>query len=59
LAELDPRDYETVMEHAKAELDTKSADAHAAAVNIPIVNATSFGVLHSAEAIFIDSSKTR
>ena len=50
LLELDPRDYEAELEHAKADLDTRSAEARSATVNVPIANAISFGVLHSAEA---------
>src|ERR1700693_1052554 len=50
LLELDPRDYEAEFEHAKADLDTRSAEARSALVNVPIVNANSFGGLHSAEA---------
>src|SRR3984893_18463860 len=50
LLELDPRDYEAEFEHTKADLDTRSADARSALVNVPIVNANSFGGLHSAEA---------
>ena len=50
LLELDPRDYEAELEHAKADLDTRSAEARSATVNVPIVNAISFGGLHSAEA---------
>src|SRR5260370_1148688 len=50
LMELDPRDYAAELEHAKANLDTRSAEARSAAVTVPIVDATSFGGLHSAEA---------
>jgi membrane fusion protein, multidrug efflux system len=50
LLELDPRDYEAELEHAKANLDTGVAEAHSASVNVPIVDASSFGGLHSAEA---------
>jgi membrane fusion protein (multidrug efflux system) len=50
LLELDPRDYEAELEHAKADLDTRSAEARSATVNVPIANAISFGGLHSAEA---------
>ena len=50
LLELDPRDYEAELGHAKANLDTRGAEARSAAVTIPIVDATSFGGLHSAEA---------
>jgi len=51
LLELDAADYEAEQEHAKANLDTRLADAHAAAVTIPIVSASSFGALHAAEAV--------
>src|SRR5258707_3220900 len=50
LLKLDPRDYETEFEHAKADLDTRSADARSALAAVPIVDASSFGGLHSAEA---------
>jgi membrane fusion protein (multidrug efflux system) len=50
LLELDPRDYAAELEHAKANLDTRGAEARSAAVTVPIVDATSFGGLHSAEA---------
>src|SRR5258708_39199085 len=50
LLELDPRDYQAELEHAKAELDTRSAEARSAAVTVPIVDASAFGQLHSAEA---------
>src|SRR6202163_4307393 len=50
LLELDPRDYEAELEHAKANLNTRTAEARSARVNVPIVNASSFGGLHSAEA---------
>ncbi len=50
LLELDPRDYAADLEHAKANLDTRAAEAHAAQVRVPIVNASAFGQLHSAEA---------
>ena len=50
LLELDPNDYEAELEQAKANLDTRNAEARSALVNVPIVNASSFGGLHSAEA---------
>jgi membrane fusion protein (multidrug efflux system) len=50
LLQLDPRDYEAELEHAKADLDTRSAEARSALVTVPIVDARSFGGLHSAEA---------
>ena len=50
LMELDPRDYAAELEHAKANLATRTAEAHSAQVTVPIVNASVFGQLHSAEA---------
>jgi len=50
LIELDPRDYAAELEHAKANLATRSAEAHSAEVAVPIVDASAFGQLHSAEA---------
>ncbi len=48
--ELDPRDYAAEFEHAKANLATRTAEAHSAQVTVPIVDASVFGQLHSAEA---------
>src|ERR1700732_4107652 len=50
LMELDPRDYAAELEHAKANLVTSTAEAHSAQVTVPIVDASAFGQLHSAEA---------
>jgi membrane fusion protein, multidrug efflux system len=50
LMELDPRDYATELEHAKANLETRTAETHSAQVTVPIVDASVFGQLHSAEA---------
>src|ERR1700688_3642979 len=50
LVELDPQDYGAELEHAKANLDTRRAEASAARVTVPIVNATAFGQLRAAEA---------
>jgi membrane fusion protein (multidrug efflux system) len=50
LLELDPRDYEAELEHAKAGLDTRRAEARSARVTVPIVDSVAFGGLHSAEA---------
>src|SRR5882724_10060025 len=50
LLELDPRDYQAELEHANANLHTRSAEARSALVTVPIVSATAFGGLHSAEA---------
>jgi membrane fusion protein (multidrug efflux system) len=50
LMKLDPRDYAAELEHAKANLDTRSAEARAARALVPVVDASAFGQLHSAEA---------
>ncbi len=50
LMELDPRDFEAELEQAKANLDTRSAEASSAQVNVPITTASAFGQLRSAEA---------
>jgi membrane fusion protein (multidrug efflux system) len=50
LLELDPHDYQAELDHAKANLDAVSAEARAAQVNVPIVAATAFSELRSAEA---------
>jgi len=50
LLELDPRDFEADLEHAKANLDTRNAEARSAQVSVPIVDASAFGQLHAAEA---------
>ncbi|MCU1336748.1 MAG: secretion protein HlyD [Bryobacterales bacterium] len=50
LMQLDPRDYAAELEHAKANLDTSTAEARSAQVTVPIVDASAFGQLHSAEA---------
>jgi membrane fusion protein, multidrug efflux system len=50
LVELDPRDYAAELEHAKADLDTRRAEARSAQVAVPIVDASAFGQLHSAVA---------
>ena len=50
LLKLDPRDYAAALEHAKADLDTSVAEARAANLTVPIVDASSFGQLHAARA---------
>jgi membrane fusion protein, multidrug efflux system len=50
LLELDPRDYEAELEHAKATLVTRLAETHSAQVNVPITDASAFSQLHLAEA---------
>src|SRR5258708_10007074 len=50
LLELDPRDFAAELEHAKANLNTRAAEARSAQVTVPIIGANAFGQLHSAEA---------
>jgi membrane fusion protein (multidrug efflux system) len=50
LLELDPRDYEAELEHARANLATSAADEQSARVAVPIVNSNAFGQLHAAQA---------
>lgn len=50
LLELDPRDYEADLEHAKATLETKQAAADAAKLQVPIIQASAFSQLQLAEA---------
>ncbi|HTP34434.1 MAG TPA: HlyD family secretion protein [Candidatus Acidoferrales bacterium] len=50
LVELDPRDYEAELDHAKADLDTRKAEAVSARVTVPIVDASAFNRLRASEA---------
>jgi membrane fusion protein (multidrug efflux system) len=56
LMELDPRDYAAELEQAKANLATRAAEAHSAQVTVPIVDASAFGQLHSAEAAKVQAA---
>ncbi len=50
LATLDPRDYQADLDHARAILATKEAEAHAAGLQVTITRATAFSQLQEAEA---------
>jgi membrane fusion protein (multidrug efflux system) len=50
LMRLDPRDYQADLDHARAILDTKDADAHSAGIQVSITQATALSRLHAAEA---------
>jgi membrane fusion protein (multidrug efflux system) len=50
LLELDPRDYQAELEHAKANLETRVAEAHSAEVSVPITDASASSQLREAEA---------
>jgi membrane fusion protein (multidrug efflux system) len=50
LVELDPRDYEAELDNAKADLDTRKAEAVSARVNVPIIDANAFNRLRASEA---------
>jgi membrane fusion protein, multidrug efflux system len=58
LMELDPRDYEAELEHAKANLETKEAEAHSAQVNVPITDITVYSQLRLAEAARQEATAT-
>jgi len=58
LMELDPRDYQAELEHAKANLETKDAEAHSAQVNIPITDITVYSQLRLAEAARQEAAAT-
>ena len=50
LVELDPNDYQSTLDHARADLATREASARSADVNVPITNASAFSQLTLAEA---------
>ena len=50
LLELDPNDYQAVLDHAKADLVTKEAEARSAGVNVPITDTSAFSRLRLAQA---------
>jgi len=50
LVELDPRDYEAELDSAKADLDTRKAEAVSAQVTVPITDASAFSRLRASEA---------
>jgi len=50
LMELDPRDYEVALEHAKAKLRKTQADVRTAQLQVPIIDASSSNLLNQAEA---------
>ncbi|MBZ5604809.1 MAG: biotin/lipoyl-binding protein, partial [Acidobacteriia bacterium] len=50
LVSLDPSDYQADLERARANLETRRAEAQSAQVTIPIVDRGAFGQLRSAEA---------
>jgi membrane fusion protein (multidrug efflux system) len=50
LVELDPSDYEVELDHAKANLDTRRAEAVSARVTVPIVDARAFSRVRASEA---------
>src|SRR5262249_42300371 len=50
LLQLDPRDYEATFEHAKATLETKEAQLHAAQLQVPVTDASAYSQLHLPDA---------
>jgi membrane fusion protein, multidrug efflux system len=58
LVELDPNDYQATLDHARADLATREAEARSARVNIPITTANAFSQLRSAEAARAEAEST-
>ena len=50
IARLDPRDYQADLDHARAVLDTREAEAHSAGLQVSITQATALSRLHVAQA---------
>ena len=50
LIELDPNDYQAALDHARADLETRTAEARSAGVNVPITGTNAFSRVHFAEA---------
>ena len=50
LVQLDRRDYEAELDHTKANLDTRKAEALSAQVTVPIVDASAFSRVRASEA---------
>ena len=50
LLELDGRDYEAALDHAKANLETRQAEVRTAQLEVPITDAAAYSRLHQAEA---------
>ena len=50
LVELDPHDYEAELDRAKADADTRKAEALSAEVTVPIVGASAFSRVRASEA---------
>jgi membrane fusion protein (multidrug efflux system) len=50
LLQLDPRDYEAALDHARATLETKEAQLHSAQLQVPVTDANAYSQLHLAEA---------
>src|SRR5262249_45749267 len=58
LVELDPRDYEAEMDQAKANLDTRKAEALSAQVTVPIVDASALSRVRASEAAVQEANAT-
>jgi len=50
LVELDPNDYGAALNHARADLVTREAEARSAGVNVPITNTSAYSRLRLSEA---------
>src|SRR5580658_1606275 len=50
LLQLDPRDFQVVLERAKANLKVRQSEARGASLEVPITDAAAFSQLHATEA---------
>lgn len=50
LIQLDPRDFEAELAHARAVLETREAELHATRLQVPITGASAYSQLHVAES---------
>jgi membrane fusion protein, multidrug efflux system len=58
LIELDPRDNEAALAHARASLNTKRAEARVSEIQVPITNASAFSQLRLAQAAELEAKSS-
>jgi membrane fusion protein, multidrug efflux system len=58
LIELDPRDNEAALAHARASLTTKRAEARVSEIQVPITNASAFSQLRLAQAAELEAKSS-
>jgi len=55
LLQLDPRDFQVVLERAKANLKVRQSEARGASLEVPITDAAAFSQLHATEAARLEA----